>query len=145
MSSADVSWYIKEPDDTYIACTEYFAGSCNSKEDFILYLDLWNNRWNNKEDVDDMVDAKLVISFLNAEDSILLSLCTVQIEDNDFVKVETMDLNKGVVNIGTISGQKNNGNENNIYNHKKIIIKFSNIPNNLRDGLKSMFLDVQFD
>jgi hypothetical protein len=145
MANINLSWFVKEPDNTYNAYTEYYAGTCNSNSDFIIDVDLWNNRWNTKEDIDDATNTKLTISFENVEDSIMLQLCTVSINGGTFEVPNISTLNKGIVDLGTISGAKNNGNDNNSYNHKKIIIKFSNIPSNLKDGLKSMFLNVQFD
>lgn len=145
MKNANVNWFVKEPDDVYVAHTEYYAGSCNSEEDFILDVELWNNRWNNKEDVQDMKNAKLVISFESAEDSILLSLCEVKINDGTFNKPDTSEFNRGIVELGTIIGDKNNGHESNVDNYRRLCIKFSNIPRNFRSGLKSMFLDVQFE
>lgn len=145
MKSANVNWFVKEPDDVYVAHTEYYAGSCNSSEDFIIDIELWNNKWNNKEDVAHMRNTKLVISFANAEDSVLLSLCEVKVNDGTFNKPDTSEFNRGIVELGTISGAKNNGHESNTDNYRKITIKFSNIPNNFRSGLKSLFLDTQFD
>lgn len=145
MKNANVSWFVKEPDDVYVAHTEYYAGSCISGEDFIVDVELWNNRWNNTEDVADMINAKLAISFSNAEDSVLLSLCEVKVNDGAYNKPNTSEFNRALVDLGTIAGTKNNGHSSNTDNYKKISIKFSNIPTNFKSSLKSMFLDVQYD
>ena len=58
MKGANVNWFVKEPDEVYVAHTEYYAGSCNSSEDFIVDVELWNNRWNNTESVANMINTK---------------------------------------------------------------------------------------
>ena len=145
MNAADLTWYVKEPDEVYVAHTDYYAGSCNVNEDFVVDVELWNNKWNNKEDVADMHNTKLVISFANAEESVLLSLCEVKVNDGKYTKPNTSEFNRGLIELGTISGKKNNGSISNTENYKRISIKFSNIPSNFKDGLKSMFLDAQYD
>lgn len=145
MKSANVNWFIKEPDDVYVAHTDYYAGSYTAGDDFVLDVELWNNRWNNTEDVAAMKNTKLIISFANAEDSVLLSLCEVKVNDGSFSKPDVSEFNRGIVELGNITGAKNNGQESNTDNYRKIAIKFSNIPSNFRNGLKSMFLDTQFD
>lgn len=145
MKKPELTWYVKEPDDSYVAYDDYYAGSCNSTEDLIVDIEVWNNRWNNKEDVADMTNAKLVISFSTAEDSVLLSLCKVKVNNDEFIKPDTSEFNRALVNLGTISGAQNNGTSSNTKNYKKISIKFSGMPDNIKDGLRSMFLDVQYD
>lgn len=145
MKSANVNWFVKEPDEVYVAHTEYYAGSANSSEDFVIDVELWNNRWNNVESVADMINTKLIISFANAEDSVLLSFCEVKVDSGSFIKPDLSEFNRGIVNLGDILGSRNNGGDSNTDNYRRLTIKFSNIPNNLRSGLRSMFLDTQFD
>ena len=144
MEGAKVNWFVKEPDNVYTAHDEYYAGTCSPDSDFLLETELWNNKWNST-DVADMKNAKLIISFASAEDSVLLSLCTVSVDGEEFTKPDTNEFNRATVNLGTISGDKNNGSSNYKDNYRRIAIKFSNIPTNFKDGLKSMFLDVQYD
>lgn len=145
MKKANVSWFVKEPDDVYVAHTDYYHGSCIPGEDFIIDIEVWNNKWNSVEDAADMENAKLAISFANAEDSVLLSLCEVKVNDGSYNKVDTTEFNRGIVELGTIAGIKNNGHASNTDNYKQISIKFSNIPSNFKNGLKSMFVDIQYD
>lgn len=145
MLNANLSWYVKEEDDVYVAHTDYYAGACTPNSDFIIDVEVWNNRWNTEEDAADMDNAKLAISFANAEDSVLLSLCEVKVDNGTFNKPDTSEFNRGIIELGTIYGTMNNGSSSNTDNYKKVTIKFSNIPWNLRTGFKSMFLDVQYD
>lgn len=145
MSSANISWFIKESDDIFVEHTEYYAGSCNEEEDLELEIELWNNRWNTKEDIDDISDAKLLISFTAAEDATLFSFCTIKIDNGSYESPELITFNKASIELGSISGAKNDGSTSNTDNYKKIFIKFSGIPRTYKSGLKSMFLDVQYE
>lgn len=145
MAKANVSWFVKEPDGVYVTHTEYYHGSCVPGEDFIIEIEVWNNKWNTQEDVADMINTKLAISFASAEDSSLLSLCEVKVDGGQYSKPNTSEFNRGIVDLGTILGTKNNGDPANTDNYKQISIKFSNIPTNFKNGLKSMFLDLQYD
>lgn len=143
--SANVSWFIKENNENiYSAKTNYYAGYCSSVEDLIIECQLWNNRWNTVENASDMTNAKMLISFSNIEDSILLNYCKVSVDGVTYIS-PTIELNRGTVMLGTILGIKNNGDLNNIYNYKNITITFTGLPNELKDGLKSMFLDIRYD
>lgn len=145
MSNVNISWLVKEPDDIFVEHTEYYAGTCSNEDDLELDIELWNNRWNTKEDVDTIENAKLIISFANAEDSTLLSFCTVKVENADYEKPELITFNRASVNLGSISGLKNDGSLSNKSNYKTISIRFSGIPRTYKSGLKSMFLDVQYE
>lgn len=143
MAEPKITWFIKEPDDNYVAHTDYYAGYCNSSDDFIVDIEIWNNRWNTNESVDDIENAKLVITFADANDAILLKLCEIKLGDESYVKIDDSEFNRGVFDIGNISGQSNNGSYAYIDNYKKVSIKFNGIPGNT-DSLKSMFLDIQY-
>lgn len=144
MNSPNLTWYIKEADDAFVAHTEFFAGYCSSEDDFTIEMEIWNNRWNNTEDVEDVKNSKLVISFKDPESSVLLRLCSVKVNDSDYVAVDDSEFNRGLVDIGNISGQKNNGSSIYQDNFKRVSIKFSNLPGNM-EGLKSMYLDLQYN
>lgn len=145
MTNANISWFVKEIDDTFVEHTEYYAGTCNNEENLEIEVELWNNRWNTQEDVDDINNAKLLISFAAAEDSSLLSFCTVKVENDEYKKPEIVTFNRACVELGDISGEKNDGSSSNTKNYKRISIKFSKIPATYKSGLKSMFLDIQYE
>lgn len=145
MAKANVSWFVKEPDGVFVAHNDYYHGSCIPGEDYIIEVEVWNNKWNINEDINNMTNTKLAISFSSAEDSSLLSLCEVDVDGLGYNKPNTTEFNRGIVDLGTILGTKNNGDPINKDNYKRIAIKFSNIPTNFKNGLKSMFLDLQYD
>ena len=76
----------------------------------------------------------------------LLEYCTVSINDNNFTKIPVM-FGKGIIDIGLLSGNSNNGMDiiDNIYNFKNISISFKGFPTNLKNGIKNMFLDIELD
>lgn len=143
MESPIINWFVKESENDYVGYTEYFAGSCISNEDFIIDLEVWNNRWNNSEDAENIIDGKLEISFLEAEDSVLLQLCKVKIDSGVYEEIDTSEFNRGVIRIGDIYGTRNTGTYKNTENYKRISIKFENVPGNFKDGLKSLLLNIR--
>lgn len=144
MNQPSISWYIKEDDD-YIQDNDYYLGSFSSSSDILMKVQVWNNRYGN-ESVEDIENARLSIYFDTVEDSSLLQYCTISINNDEFIQPEIY-LNRATINIGTLLGTFNSGmdNEKNIGNYKNIIIKFSNMPTNLKNGLKNLFLDIEFD
>lgn len=144
MNQPSISWYIKEDDD-YVQDNDYYLGSFSSSSDILIKIQVWNNRYGN-ESVEDIENARLSIYFDTVEDSSLLQYCTISINNDEFIKPEIY-LNRATINIGTLLGTFNSGmdNEKNIDNYKNIIIKFSNMPTNLKNGLKNLFLDIEFD
>lgn len=144
MNQPSISWYIKEDDD-YVQDNDYYLGSFSSSSDILIKIQVWNNRYGN-ESVEDIENARLSIYFDTVEDSSLLQYCTISINNDEFIKPEIY-LNRATINIGTLLGTFNSGmdNEKNIDNYKNIIVKFSNMPTNLKNGLKNLFLDIEFD
>lgn len=143
MDKAVLTWYIKDEENNFSETDEYYAGSCGANNDLEICVQIWNNRWNIQNDAEDFLDAKLILSFLNPEDSVLLQLCTIKVNDNDYEAPIIENINRGTFNIGNIYGYKNNGDLSYINNYKTIYIKFSNIPNNFKNGLKSLYLDIE--
>jgi hypothetical protein len=144
MNQSSISWYIKEDED-YIQDNDYYLGSFSPSSDIVLNIQVWNNRYGN-ESVDNIENARLSIYFDTVEDSSLLQYCSISVNGEDFVE-PTIYLNRGTVEIGNLYGTYNNGLEDiiNADNYKDISIKFSNLPTNLKNGLKNLFLDIEFD
>lgn len=139
-----LTWYVKDTEDSYTSVDSWYAGSCIPNQDFILEIQIWNNRWNTLNDVENITNAKLILSFENAEDSVLFQLCEVKINDGSYEKPAISSINKAVVTLGTIYGTKNAGTDSDTDNHKDISIKFSNVPSNFSEGLKSLFIDIDY-
>lgn len=143
-NKSKISWYILE-DDEFIQDDEYYLGSFSPGNEIKLKVQVWNNRYG-KADVESITNARLAIYFDSIEDSLLLDYCTVSIDGNESIKVPVM-FGKGVVDIGLLSGDSNNGMDtmDNVYNFKNIVVSFKEFPANLKNGIKNMFLDIELD
>lgn len=144
MSNPNISWYIKEQ-ETYIQDEEYYLGSFTSNSEISLSVQVWNNRYGSS-DIDNIDEARLAIYFDSVEDSSLLKYCTVSVNNGSYITPE-VELQRAIVTIGELSGTFNDGLEEstNQTNYRNITIKFSGFPGNLKNGLKNMFLDIEFD
>ena len=144
MNKPNISWYISEEND-YIQDNEYYLGSFSQESEIKMNVQVWNNRYV-KTHVDSIQNARLAIYFDSIEDNTLLQYCSVSVEDKHFPEIPVI-FNKGVIDIGLLSGDSNNGLDSvdNHYNFKNITIIFKNLPNNLKNGLKNMFLDIEIN
>lgn len=143
-NNSKITWYILE-DEEYIQDDEYYLGSFSPDSEIQLKVQVWNNRYG-KNNVESIPNARLAIYFDSIEDSMLLEYCTVSINDNNLTKIPVM-FGKGIIDIGLLSGNSNNGMDiiDNIYNFKNITISFKGFPTNLKNGIKNMFLDIELD
>jgi hypothetical protein len=144
MANPIIGWYIKESDN-YVQEDEYYLGSFTSDSEISINVQVWNNRYGSNS-VDGISDARLAIYFDTVEDAALLNYCTVSVNDSYFTAPK-IELQRGIVSIGELSGIYNDGLElsSNEVNYKNLSIKFSGFPCNLKNGLKNMFLDIEFD
>lgn len=142
--STKISWYVQEEED-YSQNNEHYLGSFSPQDEIILKLQVWNNRYGTTI-VDTIVTSRLSVCFDNYEDGSILKYCTISINDSSF---ESLDIqgNKGVVNLGMLSGNYNNGldTSDNAFNFKNIVVKFTDLPQNLKNGIKNMILDIELD
>ena len=143
-NNSKITWYILE-DEEYIQDDEYYLGSFSPDSEIQLKVQVWNNRYG-KNNVESIPNARLAIYFDSIEDSMLLEYCTVSINDNNFTKIPVM-FGKGIIDIGLLSGNSNNGMDiiDNIYNFKNISKSFIGFPTYLKKGIKNMFLDIELD
>lgn len=144
MKNPKISWYISEDND-YIQDSEYYLGSFSPDTEINLKVQVWNNRYG-KTNVDSIPNARLAIYFDSVEDSMLLNYCSVTVGDTVYSKVPVM-FNKGIIDVGMLSGNSNNGLDSvdNIYNFKTITLSFKDFPSNLKNGIKNMYLDIEID
>lgn len=144
MSLPLITWYIHENTD-YIQDNDYYLGSFNTEFTKPLDVQIWNNRYG-QSSVESLENARLCIYFESIEDSVLLNYCTISINNNSPIK-PIIELNKGIVEIGQLIGEPNNGvdNEKNRSNYKQVVLQFEGLPSNLRSGLKNMFLDIEIN
>lgn len=144
MNNPKITWYILEDND-YIQDNEFYLGSFSSDSEVKLTAQVWNNRYG-KTNVDSIPNARLSVYFESVEDSMLLNYCKVSVNGDSPVEMPTM-FNKGIIDIGLLSGNSNNGTDSvdNVYNFKTITLSFKGFPSNLRNGIKNMFLDIEID
>ena len=119
MMAPKTTWYVLEDIDGLFEYspkrTHDMDGSYAPGDTLSVKIQLWNNRLG-MEDVQDATNAKLVIFFKNYEDNYLLKLCKVKL-NNEEAKPVTIDMDRGLFNLGTISGGANNGSDLNTDNY----------------------------
>lgn len=147
MMSPKTTWYVLEDIDGLFEYspkrTHDMEGSYAPGDTVSIKIQLWNNRLGT-EDVQDAVNAKLVIFFKNYEDNYLLKLCKIKLNDEE-AKPVTIDMDRGLFNLGTISGGANNGSDLNTDNYIEFELQIGAIPMNAKSELKGLILDVEYD
>lgn len=146
MMAPKMTWFILEDIDglfQYSAKrTHDMEGSYAPGDTVNVKIQLWNNR-RGTEDVANAENAKLVIFFKNFEDNYLLKLCKIKFEGE--VKPVTIDMDRGVFDLRTISGGANNGIDLNTDNYVEFELQIGPIPTNVKSELKGLILDVEYD
>lgn len=144
MNSPIITWYIYD-NSHYIQEEDYYLGSFNSDSEITIVIQVWNNRYG-AIDVENIENARFVFYFDSLEDSKLLEYCTVAVNNEETFITPEIELNRAIVNIGDLSGEKNDGLETvaNQGNYKNVIIKF-NVNSKMRNGLKNLYLDIEID
>ena len=144
MMAPKTTWYVLEDIDGLFEYspkrTHDMEGSYAPGDTLSVKIQLWNNRLG-MEDVQDATNAKLVIFFKNYEDNYLLKLCKVKL-NNEEAKPVTIDMDRGIFNLGTISGGANNGSDLNTDNYVEFELQIGAIPMNVKSELKGLILDV---
>lgn len=147
MMAPKTTWYVLEDIDGLFEYspkrTHDMDGSYAPGDTLSVKMQLWNNRLG-MEDVQDATNAKLVIFFKNYEDNYLLKLCKVKL-NNEEAKPVTIDMDRGLFNLGTISGGANNGSDLNTDNYVEFELQIGAIPMNVKSELKGLVLDVEYD
>lgn len=147
MMSPKTSWYVLEDIDGLFEYspkrTHDMEGSYAPGDTVSVKIQLWNNRLG-AEDVSDANNAKLVIFFKNYEDNYLLKLCKIKVGNNES-KAVTLDMDRGLFELGSISGGANNGSDLNTDNYKEFELQIGPIPTNVKSELKGLILDVEYD
>ncbi len=116
MKDPIISWYIKDFEGNYVPREEYHAGEYNNTSKLLVQMQIWNNRWG-VEDVKDLNNPVLNFYFDTIEDSSLLGMCKISI--NEFnnmplvitgqkASVSLLHPLKGLKNDGTILANSNN-------------------------------------
>lgn len=147
MMAPKTTWYVLEDIDGIFEYspkrTHDMDGSYAPGDVLSVKIQLWNNRLG-LEDVQDATNARLVIFFKNYEDNYLLKLCKIKL-NNEEAKTVTIDMDRGLFNLGNISGGANNGSDLNIDNYIEFELQIGAIPMNVKSELKGLVLDVEYD
>lgn len=147
MMAPKTTWYVLEDIDGLFEYspkrTHDMEGSYAPGDTLSVKIQLWNNRLG-MEDVQDATNAKLVVFFKNYEDNYLLKLCKVKL-NNEEAKPVTIYMDRGIFNLGTISGGANNGSDLNTDNYVEFELQIGAIPMNVKSELKGLILDVEYD
>ena len=148
MDKPKISWHVLEEldidDFEYIQCKTYNEeGSYIPGETISKTIRIWNN-YSGNSSVNDANNCKLIIAFKNFEDSTLLKLISVKVDEYEQVNVE-IDIDRGVIELGNLSGTANNGSTLNGSNYKTVHISIGPIPNNIKSELKSMYFYLEYD
>ena len=146
MNNPKISWKIlekiSEEDYEFVQHKSYTEDNSFVPGDYINQtIQVWNN-FLGAEDVLDAVSCNLVLAFKSFEDNFLLNLITVQV-DNTEMNME-IDIDKGIIPIGTLSGVANNGSDINSNNYKTLHISIGPIPDNVKSELKSLYFYLEY-
>ena len=134
--SAKISWMVYE-DEVFLPYNTYMAdGVYTTNETITRRIQIWNN-YQGISAVDDIINAKLVLSFKQYEDNFLLNLLTVKSVDDNKVLEPQMDIDRVVYNIGTLYGNAGG-------NYKEIELSIGPLPANIRSELKSLIFYLDY-
>jgi len=145
LKEPQISWYITENESVNLIDGEHYAGAYRpSNIEATFEMQVWNNKWGT-EDISDVENPVLVLMFDTLEDCTLLQFCKVRIDNSPFKELEILD-NKGILPLNRpLSGKANKGTSSDSNNYSKITIKFGPIYYGMKNGLKSLLVDLQFN
>ncbi len=144
MKDPQISWYIKENEVVTFIDREIYMGSYNSSNiEAVFNVQLWYNKWGD-EDVKNLENFSIAISFDTIEDNALLNRCEVKVDKGGYQKLDIVG-SKGIVKVDrVISGMRNSGNLN-ANNYLDLSIRISPITGDMKNGLKNIVIDLQYD
>ena len=134
--AAKISWMIYE-DESFVQYNTYMADGAYTAGDVIIRrIQVWNN-YRGLNEVDDVIDARLVLSFKKYEDNFLLNLIEMRIPGTtDYMKPD-IDIDRAVFDLGTLYGDAGG-------TYKEIEIKIGPIPENMKSELKSLVFYLDY-
>ena len=128
--AAKISWMIYE-DESFIQYNTYMAdGAYTAGDTIIRRMQIWNN-YRGSNEVDDVIDARLVLSFKKYEDNFLLNLIEMRIPGTTDYMKPNIDIDRAVFDLGTLYGDAGG-------TYKEIEIKIGPIPENMKSELRSL-------
>ena len=146
MDDCKLSWCVRpEKAKEMTPANEAFAGTYNSAHNISADFQLWNNRYG-KEDVKDLSNYRLILSFGHTEDNALLPYCHLIVNGSE----QSGQLSGGQLIFSGpryISGSKNNGvPEENTSNFLAFTVNFGPVQGRLKESdIKDLFIDISRD
>lgn len=146
MEDPKITWYAKlNKESQYEETNDYYAGSYTPGHPIDVDIQIWNNRFG-LEDVANLADFYIVISFEHVEDSALFDYCTIVLDDANIIplkksgKKAILELPDTVV----LSGTKNDGTlDNNKDHYINIEFQFDAEGSKLKENdLKDMYFQI---
>ena len=119
MITPKITWYVLEDIDGLYEYspkrTHDLEGSYAPNDTIRVKIQIWNNRLGT-EDVQDAKNAKLCLFFKNYEDNYMLKLCKIKFNNEEPQPLD-IDMDRGLISLGSISGGANNGSDLNTDNY----------------------------
>ena len=147
MNGPRISWQIL--DQVAIDEYEYVQYKSYTEEGSFIPGDTINKTiqvWNNylgTEDVQDALNCSLVVAFKNFEDNFLLNLMNIKVHGRENLELE-IDVDRGVIDIGDLSGIANSGTSGHEMNYRTIELSIGPIPNNIKSELKGLYFYLEY-
>lgn len=108
MDKPKITWHV-ETEAGLLSKKEYHAGTYAPGDVIKIKIQVWNNRWG-VENAPDLRDAVVNMYFNTVEDSALLSLCSLEVDDMGTVPMTIRDT-KASARLGrNLLGLANDGN-----------------------------------
>ena len=134
--NAKISWMVYE-DETYLPYNTYMAeGTYTTDEVIKRKIQVWNN-YQGASSVDDIINAKLILSFKRYEDNFLLNLITIRLVQENRILEPVIDMDRAIYDFGTLYGYAGG-------NCKEIEIIIGPLPANLKSELKSLIFYLDY-
>lgn len=134
--SAKISWMVYD-DEIFLPYNTYMAdGVYTTDETIVKRIQVWNN-YRGSTEVDDITNAKLILSFKQYEDNFLLNLLKVKSIDDNTILTPTIDIDRVIYDLGSLYGNAGG-------TYKEIELSIGPLPANLKSELKSLVFYLEY-
>lgn len=134
-----ITYEIVREESTEETNNAYF-GSFIPGETVYMHIRIWNNKFG-QEDVDNLSNAIMKISFNDFENKAYFDILKVSVQNDAYITPDRID-DIAIIKLGTIYGHKNIGSLSDIENYKEVKIKIGPLYENSIEGLKNLSISV---